>query len=606
MGNSIFQSFDTKSEPKLSAERLSHLRAELKARDLDGYIIPRADQYQNEYLPDCEERVGWLTGFTGSAGFCIVLQDEAAVFSDGRYTEQMKAQLDPAAFSPVSITDHPPAQWLKGKTRAGQRIGYDPDRHTPDSLRAFEAAAAIAGFVLVSSTPNPVDAVWRERPAQPATPVSLHPLRFAGVEASTKLGHLVHWLKAERRDALVVTDQPSLAWLFNIRGRDVLHMPLALGLAILRAEGRSTLYIDGRKLSDAVRQALSAIADVEEERDFATALAAQGAAGLHAAFDKATASIGMINTFKVAGGKADVRDNPITGLKAAKNDAERRGARSAQLRDGAAVANFLRWLDIHAPKGGITEIDAATQMEGFRAATGKLKDISFDTISAAGPHAALPHYRVNRDSNREITAGLFLIDSGGQYEDGTTDITRVIAIGRPTPEMKDRFTRVLKGMIAISRAVFPKGTSGAQLDTLGRQALWDAGLDFDHGVGHGVGSYLGVHEGPQGISKVRTAPLEPGMIVSNEPGYYKPGAYGIRIENLVMVEERKVKGAERPMLGFETLTLCPIDRRLIAVALLTDSERSWLDTYHARVLKALLPRVSPVARTWLKRACQPI
>jgi Xaa-Pro aminopeptidase len=601
-----FQSFHSKSDRDSGPARLKALRTLLKDRQLDGYLVARADEHQNEYLPASEERLAWLTGFTGSAGFGIVLMREAAVFSDGRYTVQLAEQTDPSAFTPVSIIDHPPSEWLRQRVKPGQRIGYDPRRHTSEGLQRFRMAAESGGFELVASEPNAVDALWTDRPQPPLAAVVPHPAKLAGVASRTKVAELQAWLAAEKLDGLVVTDPTGIAWLFNIRGGDVSHMPLPIGYALLPRQGRPQLFMDGRKLSNSVRASLEDLVDAAEPGALEGALAKLGAAKAKLRFDKDSASVGLVDRFRGAGGVADLGVNPIALRKAVKNRAERQGARDAQIRDGAAMARFLCWLDTEALKGKLTEISAAIALEGFRRETGKLKEISFDTISASGPHAALPHYRVNEGSNRRITRGIYLVDSGAQYLDGTTDITRTIAIGKPTAEMMDRNTRVLKGMIAISMTVFPRGVSGAQIDGFARQFLWQAGLEFDHGTGHGVGSYLGVHEGPQRIAKLGAAPLEPGMIISNEPGYYKEGHYGIRIENLVLVEERKIPGAERKMLGFETLTLCPIDRRLIKTSLLTHDERGWLNGYHARVLKVIGPLVDKETRVWLKAAAAPL
>jgi Xaa-Pro aminopeptidase len=606
MFEALHQSFTEKSDGRQGAARLKALRALLKDRGLQGYLVARADEHQNEYLPASEERLAWLTGFTGSAGFCVVLPDKAAVFSDGRYTEQLAAQIDSAAFTAVSLIDNPPSEWLAANAKAGQKIGYDPRRHTPEGLKRFRAAAERTGLTLVASEPNAVDAVWTDRPAPPLAAVLPHPVKLAGATAAAKIAGLRDWLKAEKRDGLVITDPTGIAWLFNIRGGDVPHMPLPIGYGLLPREGRPRLFLDGRKLSNRMRAALEDVADVSEPLGLDEALAALGAARAHLRFDKESASAALIDGFAAAGGKPDVGENPIQLRKAVKTAAEQEGARQAQIRDGAAVAEFLCWFDHEAPKGKLTEIDAAKALEHFRRQGGGLRDISFDTISAAGPNAALPHYRVTEATNRKIGKGIYLVDSGGQYVDGTTDITRTIAVGQPTREMKERNTLVLKGMIAISRAVFPKGASGAQLDSFARKHLWDAGLDFSHGTGHGVGSYLGVHEGPQRISKLGTAPLQPGMILSNEPGYYRPGHYGIRIENLVIVQPITVKGAEQEMRCFETITLAPIDRRLMEPKLLDAGERVWLDAYHARVWKTLSPLVGKATKAWLKAACAPL
>ncbi len=603
MTTARFQSFTDASQGDQGASRLTFLRKLLKERGLDGFLIPRSDEHQNEYLPACEERLAWLTGFTGSSGFAIVLKDKAAVFSDGRYTEQLAMQIDKTVFEPVSIIDHPPSQWLAQHAKAGSRIGYDPRRHTPDGLSRFEAVAQKADMVLVASEPNPLDVLWEGRPAAPLAQVSIHPQKHAGVKSANKVLALQEWLVAEKLDALVISDPTDVAWLFNIRGGDVLHKPLPIGYGLVPAKGQPQLFMDGRKFSNVVRDKLAGSIDIAEPEAVLRTLAALGKVKARVRFDRESAGTALVDQLTSSGGVADIGTNPVALRKAVKNKAECEGARQAQIRDGAAMVNFLHWFDGEAPKGKLTEIDVAVALEGFRHKTGVLRDISFDTISAAGPHAALPHYRVNEASNRKIGKGIFLIDSGGQYLDGTTDITRTIAVGKPTPEMMDRNTRVLKGMIAISMICFPKGTSGAQIDSFARQFLWQAGLDFDHGTGHGVGSYLGVHEGPQRIAKTGTTPLEAGMILSNEPGYYKPGHFGIRIENLVLVEDRVVTGGERAMLGFETLTLCPIDRRLIKASLLTGAEIQWLNTYHARVLKVIGPLVKGEVRQWLKLAC---
>jgi Xaa-Pro aminopeptidase len=602
----IFQTFDEKSEPAKGPARLTALRRLLKAEGLDGYLLPRADEYQNEYLPAAEERLAWLTGFTGSAGYAVILPDKAAVFSDGRYTLQLSEQTDASAYEAVDMIATPPSRWLAENAKAGQIIGYDAARVTPDGLKRAEEMAAKGGFTLKASNGNLVDRLWDTRPAASTAAVALHAEAHAGTAAPDKLAATVKGLAADGLDALLVTAPTSVAWLFNIRGGDVPHMPLPLSAAILPRQGRPSLYVDGRKLSNSVRAALSELADVMEPDALPRTLATLGAAQAKVRMDRDTASVALVDALKAAGGTADIGADPTALPRATKNATEIAGARAAQIRDAAAMCRFLKWFDDEAPKGGLTEIGVAEALETFRRETGALKDVSFPSISAAGPHAALPHYRVTKASNLAVTPGIFLIDSGGQYEDGTTDITRTLAVGKVTAQMKDRFTRVLKGMIAVTLAVFPKGASGAQLDTLARQFLWSAGLEFDHGTGHGVGSYLGVHEGPQRISKLGTTPLEPGMILSNEPGYYKAGQYGIRIENLIVVEKRAIAGGERDMHGFETLTFVPIDRRLIAKPLLTRAEKGWLDAYHAEVRQKVSPALKGEDRTWLEAACRPL
>jgi Xaa-Pro aminopeptidase len=601
-----FQSFDETADPSQGAPRLAALRAALKAQGLDGFLLPRADEHQNEYLPPAAERLAWLTGFTGSFGFVVVLAEEAAVFVDGRYTVQARAQIDPAAFSTVNVADKAPSEWLKAHAREGERIGYDPRLHTVEGFERFAKAAEAAGAELVALDDNPVDALWTDRPAPPLAPVTIHDEAFAGESAASKLGRIRDELGKAKADALLITDAHCLAWTFNIRGGDVAHTPLPLGFAIVPAEGRPSVFLDGRKLSNAVRDALSGTADVFEPADLAASLAALGEAKATVRLDPSAAAIVFARALEDAGSTVQRGPDPIAKLKARKNEAEIAGARAAHLRDGAALCRFLCWLDAEAPKGALDEIGAAEALETFRRETGKLKDVSFPSISAAGPNAALPHFRVTTTTNRKLTPGLFLIDSGAQYEDGTTDVTRTVVVGEATPDMRDRFTRVLKGHIAISTAVFPKGVSGAQIDGFARRPLWEAGADFDHGTGHGVGSYLSVHEGPQRISKLGTVALEPGMILSNEPGYYREGAFGIRTETLVLVEKRDIPGAEREMYGFETLTLAPIDRRAIEIGMLTADERAWLDGYHARVLAEIGPLVDGETRDWLKAACAPL
>jgi Xaa-Pro aminopeptidase len=597
---SVHQTFAEIGGPSHGAKRVKALRAELEARGLSGFVTPRADEHQSEYVPDSAERLLWLTGFSGSAGLAIVLEDKAALFVDGRYTVQAPAQVDGSVFTVRNVADAAPTAWLEANLESGARIGYDPWLHTPDMVERLSKACRTAGGELVALDSNPIDAIWLDRPAPPLGAVSERRPRLAGESAAAKIKRARAALGAS--DGLVISDAHNVAWLFNIRGSDVAYTPLPLSFAYLPREGRPTLFIDARKLSNAVRARLGELADIEEPDRLAALVAELGAKGQKIAFDAATAPARLTQALEAAGGAATISPDPITLMKAAKNKAELAGARAAHIRDGAAMANFLAWFDREAPKGKLTEIVAAAALETFRRETGALKDISFPSISAAGPHAAIPHYRVSEASDLKIGRGIFLIDSGGQYEDGTTDITRTVVVGRPSAEMRDRFTRVLKGHIAIARAVFPPGTTGAQIDALARQALWRAGLDFDHGTGHGVGSYLSVHEGPQRIAKTGTTPLAPGMIVSNEPGYYAPGKFGIRIENLVVVEERAIPGGERKMLGFETISFAPIDRRLIEPKLLDKEETAWLDAYHAKTRQLLLPLVAPQTRAWLREA----
>jgi Xaa-Pro aminopeptidase len=602
-----FQTFDDSSERTQSAGRVAALRAVLKRRGLDGFVVPRADRQQNEYLPASEERFAWLTGFTGSAGAAIVLTERAALFVDGRYTVQAAEQADPQIFSIEHLVESPPEQWLEQNLKSGAKLGYDPWLHTADGAEKLKKVCATVGATLVAVDGNPIDALWNDRPVPPSGPVILRDIKLAGESAADKIARIRAEVAKLRADVLVVSDPQNVAWAFNIRGSDVAHTPLALAFAMIPREGRPALYVDGAKLDSKTRNALEELANVCAPDDLARDLAAMKDKIVR--LDQASAADALSRLIEGNGGKSlggkPVRGaDPIALMKAVKNAAEIAGMKAAHIRDGAAMARFLAWLDREAPGGQLTEIGAVEALESFRRNTGVLKDISFPTISGSGPNGAMVHYRVTQASNRMLRPNeLFLIDSGAQYEDGTTDITRTVAIGTPSEEMRDRFTRVLKGHIAIATAIFPEGSSGAQLDPLARVALWQAGLDFDHGTGHGVGSYLSVHEGPARISKLGTVALKQGMILSNEPGYYKTGAYGIRIENLVLVVAAPApQGAEKKLLAFETLSYAPIDRRLIVPKALTAQERAWVDAYHARVRDVIGPLVDAPTRTWLEKA----
>ena len=603
-----FQSFEDRTERAASGARVAALRTELARRGLTGFIIPRSDRHQNEYVPASEERLAWLTGFTGSAGAAIVLMERAVLFVDGRYTLQVREQVDTSLFTIEHLVETPPDRWIETNLTNADRLGYDPWLHTVESAERLAKACAAAGATLVAVEPDLIDAIWSDRPAPPLGAVMLHDLRFAGEAAEDKLARIRAELVKLRADALVVSDPHAVAWAFNIRGADVAHTPLPLAFAVIPQAGRPALFVDGRKLSNDVRDRLEGLADIREPADFVQALAALGQARKTVRLDQATAADALARLVTTHGGKVARGACPIALMKAVKNPAEISGARAAHVRDGAAMTRFLAWFDREAARGTLTEIDAVAALESFRRDTGLLKDISFPTISGAGPDGAIVHYRVTSKTNRGIAPGeLFLINSGGQYQDGTTDITRTVAVGAPTGEMCERFTQVLKGHIAIARAVFPDGTTGAQLDSFARQFLWTQGLDFDHGTGHGVGSYLSVHEGPARISKLGTTALRRGMILSNEPGYYKAGAYGIRIENLVLVvEAAAVPGAEKALNAFETLTLAPIDRRLVVADMLTPDEMDWLDGYHARVAQTLSPLVDDETRAWLAAATRPL
>lgn len=603
---SRFQSFIPKSDRSQCAPRLNALRQQLRSLSLDGLIVPRTDEYQGEYVADYAERLAWLTGFTGSWGMAIALQDRAALFVDGRYTEQARDQSDTSLFEQCHLIDHPPHQWLEQTLPAKARLGYDPTLHTEDSLTRIRQSVEKIGALLVDCATNPIDQVWTDQPAPPMAAIELYPLHYAGEPSADKISRIQDKLRAEKADALLVTDPHNLAWIFNIRGKDVSHTPLPHGRALIPNHGKPTLALASKKLKPEIRADLALLADLIEPDDLPALIEQTAAPHKSIRIDPATASVHVIGLIEKAGGTILRGLDPVSLMKAQKNQAEKNGIRAAHLRDGVAIARFLYWLDQEAPKGQLTEIAAAEKLEAFRSESPLLTDLSFPSISAAGAHAALPHYRVSTLSNRVISEGFFLIDSGGQYQDGTTDITRTIAIGPVSDEMKDRYTRVLKGMIAIARAIFPKGTSGAQLDSFARQSLWDIGCDFDHGTGHGVGCFLSVHEGPQRLSKIGTTPLEIGMILSDEPGYYKAGAYGIRIENLVLVEPRHLPQGERLMLGFETLTYAPIDTRPIDKSLMTETEISWLNSYHAEVEKRLSPHLDGAETSWLQKATQAI
>ena len=602
-----FQTFEEPETGVALTARLSAFREELTRRNLAGFVVPRADQQQNEYVAPAEERLAWLTGFTGSAGMAVVLAREAAVFVDGRYTLQAGKQVDTKAWSIRSLVDPPPETWLAEHLASGDRLGFDPWLHTTAAAEKLAAACAKAGAELVAVEGNPVDVIWTERPAPPLGPVSLHGKQFAGEIEADKLKRIEAEIAKLGADALVLSDSHAVAWTFNIRGADVAHTPLPLSYALVPKSGRPTLFIDHRKLSNSVRDHLEQTATVVDPDAMTPKLVELSKSGASIALDSATAADALTRLITSSGGKPVRGADPTALLKAVKNDTEIAGTKTAHRRDAIALARFLAWVDREAPSGSLTEIDAVEALETFRRDTGALKDVSFPTISGTGPNGAIVHYRVTRKSNRRIAPGdLLLIDSGAQYEDGTTDVTRTIAIGEPTAEMRDRFTRVLRGHIAIARALFPDGTSGAQLDTLARQYLWQAGVDFEHGTGHGVGSYLSVHEGPARISKLGTTPLKRGMILSNEPGYYKTDAFGIRIENLELVVAADVAGAEKPVNAFETLTLAPIDRRLVDLNMLTGDELSWLNQYHERVRHAVRGHVDDATKAWLDAATAPL
>jgi Xaa-Pro aminopeptidase len=588
------------------AERLARLRRRLTERGVDGFFLPRTDENGSEYLPPSAERVAWLTGFTGSAAQVLVLADKAAVFSDGRYTVQLAAEVDPLSFERCHITTNPPSAWLGRHLPEGARLGYDPFLVKRGEHQRLEKAVVARGGTLVALYPNPLDDVWSGRPSPPTAPVMPFDEGYAGESSAAKRSRLADEITKGGAGSLLVTSADAIAWLLNIRGADIPYNPLCLSFALLEADATCRWFVDPLKVTTDLPVGNGV--EIEPISTFLPALDELGMRKARVMVDPGETHLGFLERLTTAGARLIEADNPIHLAKASKNAVEIQGAFNAQRRDGAALVRFLAWLDGMPLDDGLDELGAAERLLAERAKDSLFRGESFPAISAFGPDAALPHYRANADSSRALVAGsLYLIDSGGQYLDATTDITRTVAVGEPAAEMRDRFTRVLKGHIAVATVQFPDGTTGSQLDTLARLSLWQAGLDFDHGTGHGVGAYLCVHEGPARISKLGGGvALKPGMILSNEPGYYKPDAYGIRTENLILVEEAPLpEGAERKLLRFATLSLCPIDRRLILPDLLSAAERDWLDAYHARVLEELGPLVGSSA-DWLEAACAPL
>ncbi len=591
-------------------DRLQALREQLKRDRLDGFVVPLTDEHMSEYVGSYARRLEWLTGFQGSAGTAAVLPEAAAIFTDGRYTLQVRQQVSGDDWQYVGVPETSVASWLKANASQGARIGYDPWLHTRQWVEDARKALAGQGAELVAVNTNPVDAVWPDRPQPSDARLVVQPDDIAGRTSAAKRGEVADWLAEKGADAAVLSALDSIAWTFNVRGKDVSHTPVALAFAVVNADGTADLYVAPDKMTDAVAQHLGNAVRVHDRREFAPALGKL--AGKRVAVDPERSVAAVFDALDAGGATVLSLRDPTVLPRAQKNEAEVNGHRAAQVRDGAVMVRYLKWIEAEAPKGGLTEIAASDHLQALREAAGAV-DLSFDTISATGAHGASPHYKADAESNATIELGqLYLVDSGGQWQDGTTDITRVVPVGEPTPEMRDRFTRVLKGHIAVSTAIFPVGSNGGQLDSFARRPLWDAGLDFAHGTGHGVGAYLSVHEGPQRIAKPNypgggpAEPLRPGMILSNEPGYYKAGEYGIRIENLILVVERDIPGAEEKMLGFETLTFAPIERNLIDVGLLSDAERQWLNAYHADVLDRLGPDLDPEHRSWLLAKCAPL
>ncbi|WAC25360.1 aminopeptidase P family protein [Blastomonas sp. SL216] len=587
--------------------RLAALREELKRQGLDGFVVPICDEHMSEYIGAYAQRLEWLTGFGGSAGAAVVLSDRAAIFVDGRYTIQVRDQVDGRLFEYVGTAQQSVAEWLGANASEGAVIGYDAWLHTREWVKQATGKLAKSGASLKSVASNPVDAVWHDQPARPDAIMKPHGLEYAGRDAGEKRGDIARWLTEEKLDAAVITALDSVAWVFNVRGGDVTHTPVTLSYGVVHQDGSADLYVAPEKVTDDLRAHLGNQVALHGYDSFPAGLDALS--GKAVAVDPERAVAAIFSRLETAGAKIVARRDPSVLPRAMKNETEIVGHRAAQARDGAAVSRFLHWLSIAGPAGGQTELSAAAKLLEFRVATGKLIDTSFDTISGASSNGAICHYRVSEETNLPIVMdSLYLVDSGGQYLDGTTDITRTIAIGTPTVEMKRRFTQVLKGHIALATIRFPKGTTGGQLDTLARQFLWADGVDYAHGTGHGVGSFLAVHEGPQRIAAFggQGEPLRPGMICSNEPGYYKAGEFGIRIENLVLVEPLEIDGAELDMLGFETLTFAPIDRTCIDPQLLSPAELAWLNAYHAKVMDIVAPQLEGDALAWLEQACAPI
>ncbi|PTS91755.1 MULTISPECIES: aminopeptidase P family protein [unclassified Caulobacter] len=601
------QTFDESTDPTFGSRHVPLIRAAMAAQGLDGFLVPHEDEHQNEYLPAANDRLAWASGFTGSAGAGVIMSDRAAVFVDGRYTLQVREQVDQDIFEIRDLVEGGVPAYLE-TARAGAVIGYDARLHSPQALEALKAAAGKAGALLKAVAANPLDQAWgAARPAQPTAPVVPQPLEHTGEDSASKRGRIGESLSALGADAAVITAPASIAWLFNVRGGDVIRTPLPLSQAIVKGDGTARLFLDPAKVTDDLPAWLGNQVSLETPEALEGALAELK--GKSVLVDPGQSSAWYFDTLTAAGATVVRGMDPCTLPRACKNSVEIDGTREAHRRDGAALTRFLHWLATDGQINPPDEKEAVAKLEGFREATGVLKDLSFDTIGAANGHGALPHYRPTERSNERAALGsLLLVDSGGQYLDGTTDVTRTVAIGTPTAEMVQRNTLVLKGHLAIARLRFPAGTTGSAIDAFARAALWAHGLDYDHGTGHGVGVYLGVHEGPQRISKApNIIALQPGMIVSNEPGFYKSGEYGIRIENLeVVMPAEDIVGGERPMHRFEALTLAPIDRRLIDKALLTAEEIAQFDAYHARVLREIGPRVEPEIRAWLEEACAPL
>ncbi|WP_413154597.1 aminopeptidase P family protein [Bartonella sp. cb54] len=608
----MYQSFEATTNPAYAEERISSLRKELDRLGLDGFLVPRADEHQGEYVPPHAQRLSWLTGFTGSSGIALILKNKAIIFTDGRYKLQVRQQTDPHIFDYEDLVTCPLSRWFE-ENKQKLSIGFDPWLHTiaaTDILR--KALECKAGGKLVAIHPNPIDLIWHEQPKLPQSALSIHPLQYAGCNTDEKLALIRKNIQQANANAFIFTDPSSIAWTFNIRGNDVSNTPFALCFALIPIKEVPALFIDSKKLGEEQKQYLENYAKLYEPEQLITKIKDYVQKRTVFALDPRLTCEKLRAIIEEEGGSFTTLTDPAALPRAIKNTTELNGARKAHLRDGVALTRFFAWLDKQA-LGTLNEISAAQKLEELRIMTAKemgekLADLSFDTISAAGANGAIVHYRVTTQTNKQMNAGeLYLVDSGGQYRDGTTDVTRTVAIGNVGEEEKHCFTLVLKGMIALSTARFPKGTRGQDIDVLARIALWKAGFDYAHGTGHGVGSYLSVHEGPQNLSRHGNQELIPGMIISNEPGYYREGAFGIRIENLMVVQSaQKINGGDIEMLSFETLTNCPIDRRLILPELLTLQEKQWLNDYHAHVYHINAPYLNEEDKKWAREATLPL
>lgn len=588
--------------------KLAALRQKLREQNLDGFLVPHTDEHQSEYTPSYAKRISWLTGFKGSAGLVAISLNQAAIFVDGRYTLQVRDQVDMKIYQQMKLHQDQAYDWYLENLKKGDVVGYDPWLHDKGWVKRTKEKLAAKGIKLTAVEKNPIDDIWSDRPSPSRDEAHVHRDRYSGEKSSFKRKRIAALLKEKKAAALVLTSLDSIAWLFNIRGSDVECTPLVLAFAILYKSGKADLFIDLGKITPEVSKHLGKSVRIFPKDEFSDMLREIGQGGNKVIIDPKRTHAAIFEIAKNAGAEITPADDPCQMDKACKNDVELNGTRAAHIRDAVAVSRFLCWLDTHGPSGKVDELDAVNKLYSFREEVDLFQGNSFDTISGAGPNGAIVHYNVKEATPKMLDDNmLYLVDSGGQYLDGTTDVTRTVAFGAPTEEQKDKFTRVLKGHIALAQARFPEGRTGGHLDTLARKPLWDVGLDYDHGTGHGVGSFLGVHEGPQNISPLGfKVALKPGMILSNEPGFYKAGEYGIRIENLIIVRNSEFEEEERAMLTFETITLVPIDRRLINAYMMTAAEITWLNIYHAKVREKISPLLKGEEKEWLMTATESI